>query len=107
MMTASDYIDWQRFSGTCATRLSDVDFLRLAERELSEEGTTVMLIHKLLHHSETFQRGSPQMNLNVWRETAATGTAAERSHFVERTVAALKAIGAKRAALILPSVEST
>lgn len=99
MMTASDYVDWQRYSGTCYTTESRVAMLRLAERELSTAGVVILAVTQFLEENRD------GLDLPRWRRDVLAVPEVAVLH-VQRTARALAAIGASRVAAVLPALEA-
>jgi hypothetical protein len=98
MITASDYLDWQQFSGTCFTHHSELERFRLAARELSAAGAVVLVVGAFLNENNS------GLDLFRWREQHVDGLPADIQEKVQRTADALAAVGASKSAAVLPTI---
>jgi hypothetical protein len=98
MIAAADYLDWQKYSGTCFTHHSKLEGFRLASRELSAAGAVVLVVSAFLEENE---KG---LDLFYWREKYIDGLPQDIEESVRRTAAALAAIGAAKIAAVLPTL---
>jgi hypothetical protein len=99
-MQASNYAEWCRLSGLYLANLSHVDRYRTYAKVLSPAGLTVAIV------SEFLEDANPAMDVNDWRSYRVYEFGDEQRERIERTVEALKEVGAVRLAEAVATARS-